>query len=158
VKPTHSVGEMQSLSATIKHILSSTVYNTLRTLLHFKAVVLRLGFAEPQGSTEHRLGFRQKEWNIYTTIFKYRKILQIYHEISREFLSGNCKYWSNLRALTAVSLYIYRYVCVCVCFRFHRQGFLRGKKSEMFGICPCWKKLLLLVVASQWEPVSQCSY
>ena len=33
--------------------------------------------------------------------------------MSREFLSGNWKYWSNLRALTAVSLYILS-VCVCV--------------------------------------------
>ena len=36
----------------------------------------------------------------------------MYLEISQEFLSGNCKCWSNLRALTTVSLYIYIFVFV----------------------------------------------
>ena len=35
--------------------------------------------------------------------------------MSRDFLSGNWKYWSNLRAPTTASLYVYF-------FRFHRGG------------------------------------
>jgi hypothetical protein len=43
----------------------------------------------------------------------------MYLEISPEFLSGNWKYWSGLRALTTDSLC----VCVCVCvFAFTGTG------------------------------------
>jgi hypothetical protein len=37
-------------------------------------------------------------------IEKLQKIVGIYLEISREFLSGSSKYWRSLRALTTVSL------------------------------------------------------
>jgi hypothetical protein len=41
--------------------------------LYGNSMFLRLGFGEPEGSTERRLGFRDKWWNKYITILKQRK-------------------------------------------------------------------------------------
>jgi hypothetical protein len=60
-----------------------------------------------QGSAEHRQGFREKSWNKQIKILKYREKFQISLEISREFLSGNWQYWSNLRALPIASLFCF---------------------------------------------------
>jgi hypothetical protein len=60
-----------------------------------------------QGSAEHRLGFRDKSWNKQIQILKYREKFQISLEISREFLSGNWQYWSNLRAVPTASLFCF---------------------------------------------------
>jgi len=39
------------------------------------------------GSTEYRLGFREKSWRKYTKILKYRERFQISLEIEKKILS-----------------------------------------------------------------------
>jgi hypothetical protein len=63
------------------------------------------------------------------TISKYHKTLKIYLEISREFLSGDWQYWSNLPALPTDSYYFFSFPKVGI--PRDMSNYFRGSSTEI---------------------------
>ena len=88
-------------------------------------------------SAEHRQGIREKLWNKYIQKFGKKTLeqFQLYLEISREFLSGNWQYWSNLRAIQAPSLFrfghfVFKVIFRCTCMRFTEPPYRWQQKDQ----------------------------
>jgi hypothetical protein len=57
------------------------------------------GYHSPFSTVFLEPGFREKSWNRWINVLKYREKFQIYLEISQEFLSSSWQCCSNLRVL-----------------------------------------------------------